>query len=312
MLKNNKHLIHYVPHGINSETYKPVELKGKVYEDVYKKIYGDKKYDFVVGFVSTNTHRINPTNLILAFRAFCDSLKKDKADKCALVLHTKAVIDQGTDLIAVKDSFAREYNVIIDENGWNSEQMNYLYNTFDVYVNCSSNEGFGLGVAEALMAGVPVCATVTGGLQDQMGFTDNKGNPIEFNLEFASNFDMKYTKHGKWVYPLIPQSKTIKGSPVTPYVMEEYADFTEVRDGIKYWYDMDPKERKECGAAGREYCLNEGGFNSVNMCNEFIKAMDFTFDNFKPSKKFGIYKYTDHYDIRLMPKNCLGFDLNKK
>ena len=311
MLKDDKHLIHYVPHGINPNTYKPLDKKEDVFKNVYNAVYGDKKYDYVIGFVSTNTHRKNPTNLILAFRAFCDSLTPEQAKKCALVLHTKAVIDQGTDLIAVKDSFARGLTVIIDQNSWNSEQMNCLYNTFDVYVNCSSNEGFGLGVAEALMSGVPVCATVTGGLQDQMGFVDDDGNPMEFTREFASNFDMTYTKHGKWVYPLIPQSKTVKGSPITPYVMEEYADFTLIRDGLKYWYNMDANERKECGAAGREFCLNDGGFNSYNMCCEFIKAMDYTLENFIPNKKFVLEKWSDHYDIRLMPNNQLGFKLNE-
>ena len=33
-----------------------------------------------------------------------------------------------------------------------------------------SNEGFGLGTCESLMAGTPIIVNVTGGLQDQCGF----------------------------------------------------------------------------------------------------------------------------------------------
>ena len=34
MLKDNKHLIHYVPHGINPETYKPLTKKDDTYKDL--------------------------------------------------------------------------------------------------------------------------------------------------------------------------------------------------------------------------------------------------------------------------------------
>ena len=37
-------------------------------------------------------------------------------------------------------------------------------------MNMASNEGFGLGTCESLMAGTPIIVNVTGGLQDQCGF----------------------------------------------------------------------------------------------------------------------------------------------
>ena len=40
----------------------------------------------------------------------------------------------------------------------------------------ASNEGFGLGTAEALMAGTPIVVNVTGGMQDQCGFKLLKTN----------------------------------------------------------------------------------------------------------------------------------------
>jgi len=313
MLKNNKHLIHYVPHGINPDLYKPLEneKKSKSFTDFYNKIYGKNKYDFVIGFVSRNMWRKNQTDLIIAYRSFCEELPKEKADKCLLFLKTEPISDAGTDLLTIKDTFTGNYNVIINNDQFNFEQINFLYNTFDMYMNCSSNEGFGLGVAEAMMAGVPIAATVTGGLQDQMGFVDDDGKPMEFNCEFATNINMEYTKHGEWVYPMKATSRHVQGSPVTPYVMEEFLDFSTIKEAIKYWYNKTPEERKKCGLAGRKWAMNEGGINADNMGKEFIKAMDYTLENFIPNKKFGLYKYDDHYNIKLLPKNKIGFNINK-
>ena len=56
-----------------------------------------------------------------------------------------------------------------------SKELNYLYNMADISANIASNEGFGLGTAESVMAGTPIVVNVTGGLQDQCGFKTNKG-----------------------------------------------------------------------------------------------------------------------------------------
>ena len=47
-LKNNKILLHYVPHGINSNTFKPIPADDKALKNHRKKLFGDKQYDFVL------------------------------------------------------------------------------------------------------------------------------------------------------------------------------------------------------------------------------------------------------------------------
>ena len=64
-----------------------------------------------------------------------------------------------------------------------------LYNMADVTINIASNEGFGLGTAESLMAGVPIIVNVTGGLQDQCGFKNKDGSILsenDFTKEWGS------------------------------------------------------------------------------------------------------------------------------
>jgi glycosyltransferase involved in cell wall biosynthesis len=75
-----------------------------------------------------------------------------------------------------------------------------MYNMADVVVMASSNEGFGLALAEALSSGTPIIANTTGGMQDQMGFKKDDGTYLSVN-DYAdgwgSNHDGRYKKHGE-------------------------------------------------------------------------------------------------------------------
>jgi glycosyltransferase involved in cell wall biosynthesis len=68
------------------------------------------------------------------------------------------------------------YNFIFSDKKLSTEQMNYLYNATDVQIQLTSNEGWGLSLTEAMLAGNPIIANVTGGMQDQMRFVDEKNN----------------------------------------------------------------------------------------------------------------------------------------
>lgn len=307
---NGKHLLHLVPHGINSNEFKVLDKTNPTVLKVKKELLGDGEYNFIVAFNSRNAHRKHPSNLILAFRAFCDSLTKEEASKCALVMHTDKVCDAGTDLNAVINSICPEYKVVLNENRWAPDEMCAFYNLADVTANVSSNEGFGLSIAESIMCGTPVIATVTGGLQDQLGIVTDDGSPVEFNLEFGTNSTGRYKQHGKWAKPIWPKVQNMQGSPPTPYIIDDLINYTDIADAIMFWYLAGPEKREECGLEGRIWAMNEGGINSKNMCEQFIKAMDYTINNFNPIKKFDIF--TEHgYDIKYQPNGKMGFDLYK-
>ena len=101
-------------------------------------------------------------------------------------------------LVAVKEAFCPEYDVMFSTAKYTPEDMNMMYNIADVTINLSSNEGFGFSTAESIMAGTPIIVAVTGGLQDQIGQVKDDGSPIEFGLHFGSNNVGKYKKHGVW------------------------------------------------------------------------------------------------------------------
>jgi len=304
---DNKTVLHYVPHGINSEVFHPIPSDDSILKRRRKEIFGDKNYEFVIFYNSRNVQRKRTSNIMLAYKAFCDNLPKEQSAKCVMVLHTEIRQDAGTDLAAVKEAFCPEYDVVFSTARYSPEDMNVMYNIADVTINLSSNEGFGLSTAESLMAGTPIIVAVTGGLQDQIGQVKDDGSPIVFDLHFGSNNVGKYKKHGVWAYPVYPTSQCVQGSIPTPYIFDDMSRWQDAAEGMMYWYLAGADKRELFGIKGREWALNEGGINAKNMCNQFVKCMDYTLKNFKPVKTFGIFTEKD-YVGNLMPGG-MGFEI---
>jgi hypothetical protein len=303
----NKTLLWYVPHGINAVTFRPIPKDDALLKKRRKEVFQGREYDYVIFYNSRNVQRKRTSNIILAFRTFCDNLTPEQAKKCVLFLHTEIKQDAGTDLIAVKEALCPNYDVVFSPNKVSPDDMNILYNIADVTINLSSNEGFGLSTAESIMSGTPIIATVTGGLQDQIGQIKDDGSPIVFDRDFGTNSCGKYKKHGCWAYPVYPAARYIQGSIPTPYIFDDMAKWEDAADGMMYWYIMGPDKRRDCGIKGREWSLGEGGINAENMCNQFQLAMNYTLKNFKPVSKFGLYSDKDYVGNQ-MPGG-MGFEL---
>lgn len=307
---SGKAILHYVPHGINPVTFKPIPKDDPLMAKRRKELFGDKKYDFVIFYNSRNVQRKRTSNIMLAFRAFCDNLPPEEAKKCVLLMHTEIRQDAGTDLLAVKEAFCPNYDVVFSTVKYTPDDMNMLYNIADVTINLSSNEGFGLSTAESIMAGTPIIVSVTGGLQDQIGQVQDDGSPVVFGKDFGSNNVGKYKKHGCWAYPVWPLVRCIQGSIPTPYIFDDMTRWEDAANGFMYWYLAGPDKRKACGLKGREWAMNEGGLNAPNMCAQFIKCINYTLANFKPVKRFGIFTDKD-YVGNLMPDGSMGFEIPK-
>jgi glycosyltransferase involved in cell wall biosynthesis len=290
--------VSYVPHGINPEDYKVADVPA----DFKKKIFGDKTYDFVLYWSNRNIRRKQPIEVIYAFKEFVATLTPEQAKKTVLLMHTQPVDDNGTDLPRVIADCAPEINVVFDTGRWNETELNYLYNIADVTINIASNEGFGLATAESMMAGTPIIVNVTGGMQDQCGFLFSN-EAVGGNWDYTRPTD--YTKWGTlhdwrlwkdklkwgdWVTPVWSTSRSFTGSVPTPYIFEDHIDYVEVADSIKYWYDMGRDKRKETGLLGRDFALGVGGLSVKNMCQTLIDGMDTALKNWKPRKKYELFK----------------------
>jgi len=292
----------YIPHGIPDDKFYPVsELNVEEWEELQqfkKQMLHNREYDFVIFWNNRNIRRKVPSDVILAYKTFADSLPKEQADKCVLVMHTAPVDSNGTDLPEVVKNVCPDHDVIFSTKKLEDKQLNFLYNVADVQLNIASNEGFGLGTAEALMAGTPIIVNVTGGLQDQCGFK-LKGKHVtheDYDEIHSFHDDRKWENNpdltwGEWVKPVWPKTRSLQGSIPTPYIFDDRCRWDDVADKLKEWYDTPAEERKEAGEKAREWMLqDEVGMSCKNMCERFVKDMDTAFEKWTPRKRFTLYK----------------------
>ncbi len=284
--------IQYVPHGIDDKKYFPV--KNDLEYDEFKDKFLDKKdYDFIVFHNSRNIRRKNQSDIILSWRVFLDQLPKEKAQKCKLILHTDPVDNAGTDLPAVVKAFCDPeiHNVTISTGKLDTKNLNYLYNLSDAHMFMTDNEGWGLGLTESLMAGKMIIAPVQGGMQDQMRFEDENGDWINFTKDWPTNSDGRYKKCGEWAMPIFPKTRSIKGSPSTPYIFSTQCSIEDAAIALMKVYKMGKKERTKRGLKGREWALsNESRFNAKMMGESFIKNLNVLFDKWEPQDRFTLTK----------------------
>ena len=315
----------YVPHGIPERIFYPVSFEhpGKTQKvasgkkikndkgeetdelvektdfeimiDLKKSLFGDMEPEFVVLYVNRNVRRKMTSDVILAYDKFVQELPEEKRAGCVLLMHTQPIDEAGTNLHAVLEDLEIKSKVLISDRRIEPKLMNLVFNIADVTINLASNEGFGLGTAESLMAGTPIIVNVTGGLQDQCGFVDENGELLtvekHFTKEWGSNHDGKYTKHGEWVLPIFPATLSLQGSVPTPYIFDDRARWQDVAPLIRQWYDMSRDERKRRGTLGREFVLKpEIGMASTEMARRFMEGMNNAFENWKPRKRFTLYK----------------------
>ena len=290
----------YLPHGVSEKYYYPISIFDDKYKSVIemKKQITDEDVEFILFYNNRNIRRKLPGDVIMAFKTFCDMLSEEEANKCALLMHTQPVDDNGTDLPAVAKNLAPNYKVYFSDKKLESEKLNFLYNMADVTVNMASNEGFGLGTCESLMAGTPIIVNVTGGLQDQCGFKlNNKLLTANDYKEIKSLHDDRKWAHneeltwGEWVKPVWPSNRCLQGSPPTPYIFDDRCRWDDVADRVYEWYMMSDDERRDCGLKGHEFLKQEDVMmTSEAMSNNFIKQMDNAFSKWKPRKRYTIYK----------------------
>jgi glycosyltransferase involved in cell wall biosynthesis len=283
--------VSYVPHGINTDIYKPADVPA----EFRKEILGDKQYDFVLYWSNRNIRRKQPADVIVAFQKFCDKIGKEKADKCVLLMHTQTVDENGTDLPAVIEAVAPNCNIIFSEKRRLQHELNWNYNIADATINIANNEGFGLATAESIMAGTPIIVNVTGGLQDQCGFeVDGKILTAEDYIKIGSLHQWREwegkAKPGPWALPVWSRALALAGSVPTPYIWDDRVDIEDVAVAIEKMYNTPKDIRKANAELGRRAFIGEMGLTHTNMCQQLENGIESVFENWKPRERFETFK----------------------
>jgi len=281
----------YVPHGINSKRVFKVHPSNQNFID-FEKSYGLDKYKYKILYLNRNIRRKNPGDVAMAYKHMMDKLTPEQRKECVFVFHAAPIDENGTDMRAVCQTLLPDYPIIFtyDKGGaMNDEQMNFLYNSIDVYINMASNEGFGLGSLEALHAGKVLVLNVTGGMQDQCGFKNEKGEYLiaEDYVELGSNHRGTYKEHGEWVKPVFPTSISLQGSPQTPYIYDDRCSSADAGDALLEWYKEGPEKREEHGEIGRQWAFSDDArMTGKHISNSFIEHIETCLEKWKPQPKY--------------------------
>ena len=281
----------YVPHGITDKRIFKINKNNSEFKQFENK-YGLDKYNYKILYLNRNIRRKNPGDVAMAYKHMMDGLTPEQRKECVFVWHSAPSDENGTDMRAVCKTLLPDYPVIFtyDIGGpMSDEQMNYLYNSVDVYINLASNEGFGLGSLEALTVGTPIVVNVTGGLQDQCGFKKEDGEYLtaEDYVELGSNHRGEYKEHGEWVKPVFPSNISLCGSPMTPYIFDDRCNSEDAGEALRYWYDKGQEGREVAGETGRQWVLGDTArMTGKHLSETFIEAIDTTFEKWKPRERY--------------------------
>jgi len=281
----------YAPHGITEKRLFKIDKDDTKFKK-FENYYNFDKYKFKILYLNRNIRRKNPGDVALAYKHMMDKLTPEQRKECVFVFHAAPSDENGTDMRAVCETLLPDYPVIFtyDMGGpMSDEQMNFLYNSTDVYINMASNEGFGLGSLEALTVGTPIVVNVTGGLQDQCGFKNEKGEYLtaEDYVELGSNHRGQYKEHGEWVKPVFPSNISLCGSPMTPYIFDDRAFYEDAGEVLLEWYNEGSEKREEYGEIGRQWVLgNDARMTAKHLSETFTDAIETTFKNWKPKERY--------------------------
>lgn len=149
-----------IPLGVDTKLYQPLFGKMSGGEFVTqadcKHTWGLESDQFVIGMVAAN--RDFRKQLEPQLRVFADFHKK--YPEARLLFHTNPSQDEGGwDLVRlIKRLGCEEYIHMTASSGTEllPEEMRTLYNSMDVFMNCSASEGYGLPIIEAQACGTPV------------------------------------------------------------------------------------------------------------------------------------------------------------
>lgn len=248
----------YIPHGVDSSTYRPLDsdkMPSRVEVMTEEEELVQRSLDdiFLVGMVAANHgDRKQIPAQMEAFKRFSEEVDKE----AILYLHTEQKSNTGYNLEEIRKEIGipksrilwprgEDYHEVGDEflNGW--------YNAFDVFINCSMGESWGLTITEAQSAGTPCIVTKFSSMPEQLGadpvLTDNG---FGFEMESGTEHDkVNLAPHGICVDHTLGLYR--EKVSAKQYICHP----DDIANALMYYYE-NPDLREEHGHKAREHVVN--------------------------------------------------------
>lgn len=144
----------YIPHGVDTKVYKPGS------KDEWREKFQIPKDEFIIGFVGTNiSKRKGQSEMMMAFKQAHDAGKKFRV---IMVTNIDGVSQGGYNMWKLADYIGLPRDRLLFPSqafSFTEEEMAGWYNTFDVLINISRGEGFGIPILESMACGTPAICT---------------------------------------------------------------------------------------------------------------------------------------------------------
>tara|TARA_Y100001938_G_scaffold106614_1_gene145548 strand:+ start:9972 stop:11231 length:1260 start_codon:yes stop_codon:yes gene_type:complete len=236
----------YLPHSVDSEIFKP--LSDEEVAEIKRTSLEPEDLSKVIFFWNNrNARRKQSGSLIFWFKEWVDN--NNLKDKVQLIMHTDPTDQHGQDLAHIIDHLGIEREVLLSTQKVHAAQLSAIYNLADCTINISDAEGFGLATLESLSCGTPIIATLTGGLQEQVG---NGKRWFGVGIE--------------------PSAKSVIGSQSVPYIYEDRISKKDFHKALSKIYNMSPDKRKKLGSDGRAHVLKNYNFEKLQQ--KWIEVID--------------------------------------
>lgn len=244
----------YIPHAVNTNIFKPFSKEDVLkYREATFKQHKDK---FVIFYNSRNARRKMTSDVVKVFKQFID--KNNLQDKAFLFMHTDPFDHEGANLVETAKMLGlRNDQLAFSTARVTPEQMAIFYNTADVTMNISNNEGFGLSCLESLSCGTPAIVCETGGLQDQI--KDETG--FEFGVSVK------------------PATRSLTGSQQIFYILDDRCADEDLVAALEKMYNLSFDERKALGQKAVEW--TQRAFRMDIMVDKWDKAFQKYIEEFK-------------------------------
>lgn len=163
--------IQQIPHGVNTTKYAPVQPR--ISKEELKRDLGIPEDAFLFGMVAANYGpRKNLPQHMEAFKRFIDEYD---ADDAYLYIHTHPTMTGGFNLYEVREALDLDPDRCLFPDGHkvyhgiDDLTIVQLYNTYDVHMNVTQSESWGMTVTEAMSCGTPVIGANNSAMTEQFG-----------------------------------------------------------------------------------------------------------------------------------------------